>query len=223
MGELLLPVVIHDDVMSRIYNHFQGKKNYTGITYGIYAFLYNTTRRQNNIRVYATDTFIKKGTGVGDRILLLVKKVLQEIGLIEIIHSHKEDGTFTKKYIEVKFVWKPESLDKLFYQEQNETTEYKIARELLVNNFEPYDEIESRMGHEFETEINGRTEYLSAVNFYFNEDEILVARAGFNGEDDSIDYTVPTPLVGDVIIDLANNYKFSFDAVLNTLNSSKIN
>lgn len=224
MSEQLLPVVIHDSIMSAIYSHFEDKKNHSGVTYAIYAFLYHTARRQNNIRVYATDTFIKKGTGIGDRSLRLAKKALIEMDLLEVIHDRKNGGVFGKRYIEVKFVWKPEALEKLFYQEQNETTEYKIARALLINNFNPYEEIELNDECEFDVVVNGNDVTLFANTFYFNDDSLLLAIGYLHSDMDDesrFDYTITTDRMHDVIMSLAGSYKFSFNGILNTLNSDK--
>lgn len=218
-----LPVVIHDDIMSMIYNYYHegNRRNDTGLAYAIYAFLYHTARRQNNIRVYATDTFIRKGVGIGSDKLKVIKRDLRAMDLIEIIRPRDNKGHFTdKSYIEVKFVWKGETVDKLFYQENSSATEYKIARSLLINNFNPYEEIKSSELFEFNAVLNGQDASLFADSFYFDDNDVLVAIAGFHEGENDFDYTVTTEKVNDVIMVLARSYKFSFIAVMNTLSSS---
>ncbi len=216
--EQLLPIVINDDILSKIYNYYQGRKqNHTGIAYGMYMFLYKTARIQNNIRVYATESFLRRGLGIGIKTIRSVKAELKEMGLIEEIHKRINGGVFEKRYFEVKFVWKPETLEKLFYQESSLTTEYKIARELLVNNFDPYEEIESGSGFDFDAVVNGQDAILSANTFYFDEDQVLIAVTGFNGYEGDFNYTVTTDRAGEVIRELAGSYKFSFVAILKTL------
>jgi len=214
-----LPVVIHDDILSKVYNFYKDKSiNDTGIAYGVYIFLYKTARIQNNVRVYASDSFIREGVGIGKNKLMHVKRDLKEMGLIETIRPRDKNGHFTKEfYIEVKFVWKSETTDKLFYQEATNQTRYKIARELLLQNFNEYEEIEAGY-YEFEISINGRDETIAAESFYF-EDEILKCTASFNGGN-QIEYTVPSVQAGDIIIELANNYKFSFKAIDKVLQMS---
>ncbi len=212
-----LPIVVHQSIKAKIYDYYQNKKiNYFLLALGLYVFFYDATRRQNNIRVWLTDSFIRKGTGIGQRILPTIKKDLTRMGLIEIHHPKKGSGVFGKRYIEVKFVWKPEAIDKLFYQESDETTEYKIARALLIGNFGYHEDIESQ-GYEFEAEVNGGDVTLFADIFYFNDDEVLIARAGFHGGEEDFDYTVPSDRVGDIVRELAAGYKFSFKGVLNAL------
>lgn len=222
-GTQYLPVVIHNDIMSKIYNYYHegNRRNDTGIAYAIYAFLYHTARRQNNIRVYANDTFIRNGVGIGSDKLKIIKRDLRKMGLIESIRPRDKKGHFTdKSYIEVKFVWKGETVEKLFYQENSLTTEYKIARALLIDDFNPYEEIESSVGFEFEAVVNGEEVFLYTDRFYFNDDEVLIAIAGFNGGEDDFDYTVTTDKVNEVILELAGNYKYSLDAVINTLSNN---
>lgn len=212
MKEMLLPIVIHDDILSRVYNYYKDKKiNDTALLYGVYAFLYKTARIQNNIRVYANDTFIRNGTGIGKQKLMQIKKDLKELELIETIRPRDKNGHYTKEfYIEVKYVWKPEAADKLFYQEPTEQTRYKIARELLLCNFNEYEEIEANYT-EFEISVNGVDEVISTESFYF-EDELLKCTADFNGGN-QIEYTVPKVQAGEIIIELVNNYKFNFRAI----------
>lgn len=215
-----LPLVIHQSIKAKIYDYYQDKKtNHFLLALGLYVFLYDTARHQNNIRVWATDTFIRKGTGIGQRLLPIIKKDLERMGLIEIYHTQDKNGVFHKRYIEVKYVWKPEAIDKLFYQEQNKTTEYKIAKALLVQNFNINEEIVPQEEFEFETEFNGYDVILSAESFFFNDDEVLVANTFINGEEKYFDYIVPSDRVGEIIMSLAGSYKFSLKGILYTLST----
>jgi len=213
-GDLKLPIVIHDDLLSKIYNYYKDKAiNDTALASGVYTFLYKTARHQNNIRVFATDTFIKKGTGVGTDKLKKIKKDLKALDLIEIIRPRGANGKYTKEvYIEVKFVWKDSTLDKLFYNENTEVTRYKIARELLLENFDEYEDIEARNTYEFYVSINGHEEEISADSFYF-EDDLLKCTAEFKSGNTMENYTVPSSEVEDIILHLANCYNFNFNAI----------
>ena len=212
-----LPIVIHDDILSKIYSFYQDKKNNdTGIAYGVYTFLYKTARIQNNIRVYASDTFIRKGTGIGRDKLKEIKKDLRELELIETVRPRDDKGHFTKEfYIEVKFVWKNETINKLFYQEDTMQTRYKIARELLKQNFDEYEPIAARDSYEFEAVFNGREEIICTDEFYI-EDDLLKCTAEFDSGN-TIEYTVPTERAGEIMQELANGYKFNLNAITNVL------
>lgn len=187
-----LPIVIHDEILSRIYNYYKEKgKNDTAIAYGVYTFLYKTARIQNNIRVYASDSFIREGTGVGRDKLKDIKRDFKNLGLIETIRPRDSRGHFTKEfYIEVKYVWKNETMNKLFYQEDTMTTRYKIAKALLKHNFEDCEPIKAGRLYEFEAIFNGREEIVTADEFYI-EDDLLKCTAMFDSEN-IIEYTVPT-------------------------------
>jgi len=209
----VLPIVIHDDLLSKIYNYYKDKKiNDTGLSYAVYIFLYKTARIQNNIRVYASDSFIRDGVGIGNNKLKEIKRDLRELELIETIRPRDKNGHFTKEfYIEVKFVWKNETLDKLMYQEATEQTLYKLARELLLTNFDEYEEIETETEYEFNIVVNGREETITTNSFYF-EDGLLKCTAEFSCEN-TYEYTVPTEQVAEIVQELANGYKFNFNAI----------
>lgn len=212
-----LPIVIHDDILSKIYNYYKSKsRNDTGIAYGVYTFLYKTARIQNNIRVYASDGFIREGVGIGRDKLKDIKRDLKELELIELIRPRDNKGHFTKEfYIEVKFVWKNETLNKLFYQEDTMQTRYKIARELLKQNFDECEPIAAQKTYEFEITVNAREEIIIADEFYI-EDNLLKCTAMFDSEN-TIEYTVPSLRAGEIIQELANGYKFNLTAITNVL------
>jgi len=209
----VLPIVIHDDLLSKIYNYYKDKKiNDTGLSYAVYIFLYKTARVQNNIRVYASDSFIREGVGIGNNKLKKIKRDLRELGLIETIRPRGKNGHFTKEfYIEVKFIWKNETLDKLMYQEATEQTLYKLARELLLTNFDEYEEIKSNINYEFNIVVNGREEIIIADSFYFEEGILKCTVEFVTGN--TYEYTVPTEQVGEIVQELANGYKFNFNAI----------
>ena len=209
----VLPIVIHDDLLSKIYNYYKDKKiNDTGLSYAVYIFLYKTARIQNNIRVYASDSFIREGVGIGTDKLKEIKRDLRELKLIETIRPRDKNGHFTKEvFIEVKFIWKNETLDKLMYQEATEQTLYKLAKELLLTNFDEYEEIKSNTEYEFNIVVNGREEIITADSFYFDEG-LLKCTAEFSYEN-TYEYTVPTEQVAEIVQELANGYKFNFNAI----------
>ena len=212
-----LPIVIHDDILSKIYNYYQDKHiNDTGLAYGVYTFLYKTARIQNNIRVYASDTFIRQGVGIGSNKLKEIKKDLRELELIETIRPRDAKGHFTKEfYIEVKYVWKNETMKKLFYQEDSMKTRYKIAKELLKQNFDEYEPIKTHNTYEFETVFNGQEEIIYTDEFYL-ENDLLKCTAEFDSGN-TIEYTVPTSRAGEIMQELANGYKYNFNAIAKVL------
>jgi len=216
----VLPVVIHDDIFSKIYNYYKDlKPNDTALSYGVYTFLYKTARIQNNIRIYATDTFIKKGTGIGTDKLKKIKRDLKELDLIQLIRPRDKNGRYTdESYIEVKYVWKPDALDKLFYQDDTDLIRYKIARELLLNNFDDYETIKCNELKGFYVSVNGREEGITANTFYF-ECNVLKCEAEFSSGN-IIVYTVPEDRAMEIIIDLANNYKFNLNAIIAVLSKA---
>lgn len=217
-----LPIVIHDDILSKIYTYYKDKKiNDTALAYGIYTFLYKTARIQNNIRVYATDKFIKDGTGIGANKLKQIKRDLRALELIKTVRPRDKNGHYTKEfYIEVKYIWKPESMEKLFYQGGDDTARYKIARELLLCNFDEFEEIKAQREYEFNISLNGEEQEVYTENFYF-ENDLLKCNAFLSNSDSAIDYTVPENQVGDIVIDLANSYKFNFTAIDRVLQMKK--
>jgi len=212
-----LPIVIHDDILSRVYNFYKDKKiNDTGLAYGVYIFLYKTARIQNNIRVYASDSFIREGVGIGYDKLKQIKRDLKDMELIETIRPRDKNGHFTKEfYIEVKFVWKNETLNKLFYQEDTMQTRYKIARELLKQNFEEYEPIKAHNTYEFGAVFNGQETTIRTDEFYI-EDDLLKCIAEFDGGN-TIEYTVPSFRAGEIFQELAKGYKFNLTAITNVL------
>ncbi|SFV58283.1 hypothetical protein MNB_SM-7-1322 [hydrothermal vent metagenome] len=216
--EKILPVVIHDDILSKIYNYYKDKgRNDTGLAYGVYTFLYKTARIQKNIRVYASDSFIREGVGLGRDKLLQIKRDLRELGLIETIRPRDKNGHFTKEfYIEVKYIWGDEAMNKLFYQEATDTTLYKIARELLKQNFDEYEPIKAPRDYEFEISLNGRETIIVADEFYI-ENDLLKCTAYIDSSENVIDYTVPAERVGEIMKELASNYRFNFEAVSKVL------
>lgn len=219
-----LPIVIYDDVLSLIYNFYLEKRiKNTAVAIAFYLFLYKTVRIQENIRVYATDSFIKKGLGIGTNKLKEVKRDLKEMGLIETIRPRNKQGMFEDKtYTEVKFIWKPETLDKLFYSESSDETEIKIAKELLLNNFGANESIKSNI-NDFYTFIifkDGQEVELSADSFYF-DDGLLKCEAEFGLSGNTITYTIPSDRVAEIVLDLANSYTFNFKTIQKTLNTKQ--
>lgn len=213
-----LPIVIYDDILSKIYNYYIDKKiNNTAIAYGVYVFLYKTVRIQNNNRVYATDVFIRKGTGIGSNKLKEIKKDLKELELIKTIRPRNKQGLYEdKSYLEISFIWKPETLEKLFYQESSETIDYKIAKELLLCNFNEYEEISSSDGgFDFVIIVDGREEFICSDKFYL-EDGLLKCEAEFDSGN-SITYTIPTDRAYEIITKLADSYKYNFTAIKKVL------
>lgn len=210
-----LPIVLHTNIVRIIQGYYSDKpKNRFRDAMALYIFLYATTRRQNNIRVWAKDTFILKGTGIGKRTLPSIKRDLERMGLIKLHRERKPNGQMGQTYIEVQVVWKPEPIEKLFRQERNEDTEYKIARALLIENFKEYEAISCDGYIDFDVDMDGK-KTVWANTFFFDEEDVLIAHDTEMG----FYYTVPTHRVGEVIKTLASGYKFSYSAILRVLDS----
>ena len=139
------------------------------------------------------------------------------MGLIQIHHERKSYGVFGKRFIEIKFVWKKEALDKLFYQEDSSVTEYKISKALLVSNFVPYQEMKAKDYFYFDAKLKGVDLQLRADMFYFNEEYKLLAWAEVVNSDGKIDYTIPKLRIKEVIEHLASSYSYRLSAVLRAL------
>jgi len=213
----LYPIVVEEDILSKIHNFYKGKKkNRTSDAYSMYIFCYKTARIQKNIRIWADNTFIKEGLGLSAEKVSLVKKDLKEMGLIEQIRPRERNGQFSKKsFIEVKYVWKEETIEKLFNQESQETLKYKIAKNLLMNlysNLEPiYSQDELGLDFEIEIEIHGKREMITANYFYFDD-----GRLKFNTEfsqGGEFDFTVKKDKMFEWILYLAKQEQYSFDTI----------
>ena len=213
-----LPLVIHPSINSKIYDFYQDKKsNRSLLAMGLYIYLYDSARRQNNNRVWLTDSFIRQGTGISKSMLLNIKKDLVAMELIEIHHERKNHGMFGKRFIEIKFVWKKPALDRLFYQEDSSVTEYKISKALLTCTFAPYQEMGSKDYFYFDTKLNGVDVKLQADIFYFNDEYKLIAAAEVVNSDGKMDYTIPSIRIKEVIEFLASSYGYRLSAVLRAL------
>ena len=205
----LYPIMLQDNILSRIYNFYKEKeKNRTSDAYSMYVFLYKNVRMQSNIRVWCDNTFIQKGLGLSAEKVRLVKKDLIEMELIELIRPRESNGQFSaKSFIEVKYVWKEKTVDKLFYKESDDTLKYKIAKKLLMH----FEYIESRELYEIDINLNGKQDVLFTMLFHF-EDNILKATADFSDGREFV-FTVPTDRVHEIIMDLAKEQEYSFQDI----------
>ena len=212
--ELSFPIIMYDDLLSKIYNFYKDKKiNNHANTLSLYVFLYKTARIQNNIRVYAKDVFIKKGVGISTEKLRHSKSDLQEMGLIKIIRPRDKNGRYTpESYIEVSYVWKKKTIDKLLYQESDETLRYKIAKKLLMDEYSDFESIYPQNDLDFEIEVNlhGKKEVLFASYFYF-ENNILKFNTELSGGE--CNFTLPTEKVNDILLYLANKEEYTFESI----------
>ena len=94
----LYPIIIQDNILSRIYNFYQEKeKKRISDAYSIYLFYYKNVRMQNNIRVWCDNAFIQKGLGLSTEKVRSVKKDLIEMELIELIRPRESNGQFSAK------------------------------------------------------------------------------------------------------------------------------
>ncbi len=223
----LLPILIWDGVLSKMYNYYDGKSpNNHAYAVSVYMFLYKSARIQGNIRVLAKDVFIKKGVGISSAKLAQVKRDLTQMKLIKTIRPREKNGQYsTESYIEVKYVWHPEKIDKLAYQESDETLKYKIAKKLLLNlypNLEPiYPQNEGGFDFEIDIEIHGEKEVVYANYFYF-ENNLLKASTAFS-QGGEFDFTIPTDKVSELILYLASQEQYSFDSVNEILQMTSSN
>lgn len=211
--KLFLPVVVNIDTLSKIYNFYEDKKiNNHAYALSVYMFLYKTARMQNNIRTYANNEFIKKGVGISSEKLNQVKKDLKEMELIETIRPRDKNGQYTSKsYIEVKYVWKKETLHKLLYQESDEILKYKIAKNLLMSLYSDFENIEDNLiMHEIPLTIHNKEEVIDACSFYF-EDNLLKGNTAFSGGE--FNFTVPTDRVSEIILSLVSQEEYSFETI----------
>ncbi len=215
-----LPIVIYGGIKSKIYSYYQDKKrNYSLLALGLYVYLYDAARIQNNIRVWLTDGFIRKATGVGQDTLTSIKKDLIAMELIDIHHEKKEDGTFGKRYIEVKFVWKREAARTLFHEKDDSQTEYKILKTLLKNGFRPYDQMKSAYPIFFSTKLKGIDVELEADLFHFDDKFRLIANAKVAYSDGLIKYTIPRDRIKEVMERIASSYRYQLSDVFAALKS----
>ncbi len=219
MKDELLPVVIHTSIFTKIFEYYQNspsRSNRYMDSLALYTHLYFLARKQPNIRIWASLSYLSKGTSWTPKKIINVKSDLEHIGLIKIHKSRNKNGSFGKQYIEVKFVWKPETLQKLFYQEQNETTEYKIAKALLIENFGEGYRFETDDFYDFDMEMNGADVMLSSNEFYFDDNK-LICNALINGGD-GIEYLiVPTERVKEIIREIAGRYTYPPEAIYRAL------
>lgn len=208
------PIIMHIDIDSKIYNFYQDKKiNNHANTLAAYVFYYKSARKQGNIRVKIKDVFIKKGLGISTEKLRQTKKDLVEMGLIKIIRTREKNGQFSSEiYIEVSYVWKEETVNKLLYRESDETLKYKIAKKLLMDKYSDLEEIYPQNDLDFEIEVNlhGKKEVVFASYFYF-EKNILKFNTELSGGE--CNFTLPTEKVNDILLSLANQERYTFESI----------
>lgn len=213
-----LPVVIHISIFTKVYEYFKAKGKLSKYVeaIGMYAYLYQLARKQPNIRIWATIEYISRGTGLTRKKVISIKSDLVKIGLLEIHKEPNTKGKFGKTYIEVKFVWKPETLQKLFYQEQNETTQYKISKALLLEYFGEGYKFETEEMYDFELEMNGVDVVISSNLFYFDDNRLVCD--GIVSAATEVDYfIVPTDRVNEIIREIASMYTYKTEVIYKAL------
>lgn len=222
-----LPIVIYVDTLSKMYKFYEGKSpNNHAYATALYIFLYKSARMGNNVRVHHKDVFIKKGIGISSEKLAQVKRDLTEMGLMETIRPRDNNGRYTsERYLKVKYVWSKEKIDKLAYQESDETLKFKIAKKLLLNsypNLEPiYSEDEAGFDFGIDIEIHGKKEVIYASYFYF-EDNLLKGSTEFS-QGGEFNFTIPTDRVSELILYLASQERYSFDSINDVLQMTSLN
>lgn len=198
--------------------YYEDKRNNFAIAMSLYVFLYANGRRQDNQRVWATDNFIRKGTGLSRQKLLQAQRDLDAMGLVEFGMRRSNNGKFEKSYRKVIHMWKPEALNKLFSQENNETLEYKLAKKLLQHIYSDGSPIEPMKDFMCELEIRGKMDEHFVEYFYF-EDDLLKCLIEFS-KGDPLEYTVPTSKVKEIVLALAEEQQYSFETLRSLLKRS---
>ena len=105
------------------------KSTHPSETWGLYSFYYMTAKSQKTNRVWATDSFVKKGLNWGKDRLLRTKKELVSMGLIEPIKTRGKGGKMGKTYIQVKYI--------LTAKKREELTSDQCAENRLVGDASP--------------------------------------------------------------------------------------
>lgn len=212
-----LPIIIHTSIDTMMYRYYQNKKiNNHAYALAVYVFLYKTVRIQNNIRTWAKNIFIQKGLRISHQKLALVKNDLIAMGLIKVKKGRDNKGRFSNKsYIEVQYVWKEKTIKKLFCQKYNETTQYKVAKKLLMMKYENLEPIYSKNAFGFDFEINltlKGTKQMQFPSYFYFENNLLKANFEFS-QGNEVNYTIPTNEVSDIILELANQEQYSFESI----------
>mgnify|MGYP000745247960 CR=1 FL=1 len=109
-----LPIVMNPSIIAAIIKYYADKpKNDTSLALSLYVHLYYTVRRQTNVQVWANDSYLKKGLGVGDTVLKRIKSDLVKMKLIKYIVKRAVNGRITGHYIKVNHVWGRDALERL--------------------------------------------------------------------------------------------------------------
>ena len=207
-----LPIVIHTGIVSMMYKYYHGGKIYLAMALGLYIYYYYTARFQGNVRVHAKDVFMRKGTGIGQKLIAKLKNDLVNMGLIEFQRGKTKDGRFTKTYTKVNYVWGKEAFDKLNHQDDYETKRYKIARAMLMHYHGEDEIIHSDELMEFETEKDGMDLCITASEFTFSDGHLYAYACVNNGND--FMYKIPTSSIMGVVETLATDKGFPLDEVM---------
>jgi hypothetical protein len=80
----------------------------------LYMFYYYTAKWQKTNQPRATNTYIQKKFGWGDKRVKRTKNILIDLGLIENVFRKNKKGKIDKWYIKVNFIWGKEASQSLF-------------------------------------------------------------------------------------------------------------
>jgi hypothetical protein len=80
----------------------------------LYMFYYYTAKWQKTNKPRATNTYIQKKFGWGDKRVKRTKNILIDLGLIENVFRKNKKGKIDKWYIKVNFIWGKEAAQSLF-------------------------------------------------------------------------------------------------------------
>ena len=112
----------------------------------LYMHLMFTARLQETNQVWARDTYLMKGLGIGTPRLKKAKALLKKLGLIEYVRNRKEDGTLDKVYIKMNFVTREPTTGIIIHPVDSHTT--GASRQMLkVNKLNALNEEEKALSH----------------------------------------------------------------------------
>lgn len=99
------PLVISKSVMDLFL-----KQTHPSDVISLYCFYYYTAKWQATNQPKATTSYVAKGLKWSEDRVRRIKKILNEIRLIEDLTSRDESGKINGHYILVKFIWSQESI-----------------------------------------------------------------------------------------------------------------
>ena len=186
-GNLALPIIINSSIVEAMIKYYSGKpKNDTSLALSLYVHLYYTARRQNNVQVWAKNSYLKTGLGIGDKVLKRIKSDLFKMRLIKYITKHGTDGRISAHYIKVNHIWGRDAIGRLVGK--TDVRMVKMAKRYLLDTIDTFKVLcESDDVSLPEIMLNDVTVEVSS-DIYFNEDGLIKLR-GETHAGGEFDYT----------------------------------